>query len=259
MAMKVGSARIDENGKISGGAAGDQTGKEVMIQDYYMHTKGWYMLRPKSVDDANKIAQAMTDACANNNIGYDQGNRLGVITQLKKYGSMKKIAVKTEADCSSLVRGCCMEAGFDPGNFTTANEVAVLKASGKFKDPEEIISSSMLYNGDILVTKTKGHTVVVTSGRPRTDGETYSGTFPALPPRGYYLLGDGYKTLTNYKTQIKRIQMFLNWAIDAGLKVDGKYGPNTEAAVERFQVLYGLTVDGSFGSKSLAMAKMIRK
>ena len=169
MAIKIGSARIDENGKASGGKVGDQTGKEVSTQDYYMHSKGWYLLRPKSVEDADKLAAAMSDACINDNIGYDQSNRLGVISMLGKYGSMAKIAEKTEADCGTLVRGCCIEAGFDPGNFTTAGEVTALSKTGKFESKVAVTSSTVLYNGDVLVTKTKGHTVIVTSGNPRKE------------------------------------------------------------------------------------------
>lgn len=167
MAIKVGSARIDENGKLDGGKAGDQTGKEVSTQPYYMHSKGWYLLRPKSVEDANKLAAAMQAACDNNNIGYDQGERLEIITQIKKYGSMDKIPVKTEADCGTLVRGCCIEAGFDPGNFNTANEAACLEKTGKFEKKVAVMPSTIIYNGDVLVTKTKGHTAIVTEGNPR--------------------------------------------------------------------------------------------
>ena len=176
MSIKVGSARIDENGNVSGGNAGDQTGKEVSTQDYYMHSKGWYLLRPKSAEDANKLAFAMQGACANDNIGYDQNERLGIITQIKKYGSMAKIAVKTEADCGTLVRGCCIEAGFDPGNFTTVNEADSLEKSGKFEKRVAVTSSTTLYNGDVLVTKTKGHTVIVVSGNPRTAESTSTGS-----------------------------------------------------------------------------------
>lgn len=167
MAIKVGSARIDENGNISGGTAGDQTGKEVSTQDYYLHSKGWYLIRPKSVEDANKLASAMLAACENDNIGYDQNERLGIITQIKKYGSMAKIAVKTEADCGTLVRGCCIESGFDPGNFTTSGEATALSKTGRFESKVAVTSSTVLYDGDILVTKTKGHTVIVVSGNPR--------------------------------------------------------------------------------------------
>ena len=75
MSLVVGSARIDENGHISGGKPGDQTGNEVSTQAYYVHSKGWYCLRPKSITVANAIAEAMLQGCRNNNIGYCQGLR----------------------------------------------------------------------------------------------------------------------------------------------------------------------------------------
>ena len=168
MNLIVGSARSDENGRISGGTAGDQTGKEVSTQPYYMHSKGWYVLRPKTVQLANGLASAMSDACANDNIGYDQSNRYGVIKMVKKYGNMKAIAEKTEADCSSLVRGCCIQNGFDPGDFATSGEAAKLEASGRFEKRQSVGSGTVLYDGDLLVTKTSGHTVIVVSGNSRS-------------------------------------------------------------------------------------------
>ena len=133
MSLIVGSARLDENGNISGGAAGDQTGREVSTQPYYMHKKGWYVLRPKTAVLAVGLASAMLDACRNDHIGYDQSNRYGVIKMVKKYGSMKAIKEKTEADCSSLVRACCIQNGFDPGDFATSGEAAKLESTGKFE------------------------------------------------------------------------------------------------------------------------------
>lgn len=186
--LKVGSARIDENGNATGGKTGDQTGKEVSTQDYYVHSKGWYLLRPKSVEIANAIANAMLSACNNDNIGYDQSNRNGVITQLKAYGSLAKIAVATESDCSSLVRACCIEAGIEVGDFTTANEATVLGATGMFESKVAVTASTTLYNGDILVTKTQGHTVAVVSGNPRAT--TNSG---ATASSGAYSVGDTVK------------------------------------------------------------------
>ena len=55
MSLVVGSARIDESGHISGGKPGDQTGNEVSTQAYYVHSKGWYCLRPKSITVANPL------------------------------------------------------------------------------------------------------------------------------------------------------------------------------------------------------------
>lgn len=158
----IGHASIDENGNISGGAAGDQTKKEVCKRTYYMHSKGWYLLRPKSIDHANAIAEAMLRACKNDKIGYDQNSRLGIIT----HGTSTK--TKTECDCSSLVRQCVIEAtGKDAGNFTTGNEATCLENTGLFKKRVAVTSKTVLHNGDILVTKTKGHTVIVVEGNPR--------------------------------------------------------------------------------------------
>lgn len=82
--------------------------------------------------------------------------------------------------------------------------------------------------------------------------KAYSGTFPTLPKKGYLKNGDT-------GTQVGYLQSFLNWAIDAGLKVDKDFGDLTEKAVRTYQKKYGLTIDGEFGTKSLAKAKTIKK
>lgn len=177
MSIIVGSARIDERGGISGGSAGDQTGREVSTQNFYLHSKGWYRLRPKKVEHANKLATSMKNACTNNNIGYDQSNRAAV-NMVKKYGSTKAIVEKTETDCSNLVRACILEAtGKDVGDFNTSSEADVLEKSGLFETRKSITSSDEVSNGDILVTKTKGHTVIVVDGRPRVN-EASTGKAP---------------------------------------------------------------------------------
>lgn len=79
MSVTVGSARLNENGKTTGGHPGDQTGREVGIQEWYMHTKGWIVLRAKTPAVREAIAYAMTAACNNNHIGYCQSHRTGAI------------------------------------------------------------------------------------------------------------------------------------------------------------------------------------
>ena len=170
MNIIIGSARVDERGTYSGGAAGDQKQRtepdytgEVSMQAFYVHKKGWYVIRAKDANIARGIAAAMKQACNNPNIGYDQGGRYGILT----YGTNTK--VKTEADCSSLVRQCVKEAsGKDPGDFTTWNEPSVLNATGLFEPARSYTSTTKLYEGDVLVTKTKGHTVIVTDGYSRS-------------------------------------------------------------------------------------------
>ena len=160
--IKVGSARIDENGNISGGRAGDQTKREVATEPYYSHPKGWYMLRAKDGEKARKIGLAMVEACLNDNIGYDQSGRYGVIECLKVYGRLAKINKPTEADCSSLVRACCIQAGISVGDFNTASEVTVMERTGAFHKAVAVTPGTKLQVGDILVTRSKGHTVIVT-------------------------------------------------------------------------------------------------
>lgn len=183
MSVVFGSARIDEHGKIKGGAAGDQTGGEVSTQAYYTSSKGWVGLRSYNSTVADKLATAMQQACDNPHIGYDQNQRLGVITQLAKYGSLKAISVNTECDCSSLVRACVIQAtGNDPGNFNTATEKATLLRTGLFKEVK-ITKASDCRTGDILVTKVKGHTVIVTSAPAPFMGRKATVTASALHVR----------------------------------------------------------------------------
>lgn len=167
--IEVGSARIDERGNASWGRAGDQNAREVATEPFYSHRLGWTMLRPKDEDVARKIGLAMLEACLNNNIGYDQSNRHDVISCLQKYGRLAKINETTEADCSSLVRACCIQAGIKVGDFNTSNEVVVLSRTGAFERAVDIAASARLCMGDILVTRTQGHTVIVTKGFERED------------------------------------------------------------------------------------------
>ena len=169
MAVIIGSARHDEHGNCySSGKAGDQTGQEVSTQNFYNHSKGWNVLRAKDNKVAEKLAEAMQIACGNKNIGYDQSERYGVI----KHGINTK--VKTECDCSSLVRACIIYAsGKDVGDFNTSNERPVILKSGLFKDVGSYKQGDTLYNGDILVTRTKGHTVIVVSGAKKSKGKYY--------------------------------------------------------------------------------------
>lgn len=250
MGLIVGSARIDENGNLKNGKTGDQTRKEVSTQAYYTHKKGWYVLRAKSVAHANALATAMKQACDNNKIGYDQNERNGVITQLKKYGSLDKIATATECDCSSLVRTCIIQAtGKDVGNITTANEASVLEASGLFEAKKSVTGEGMLYNGDILVTKTKGHTVIVVSGRARSTATT-SNTSTAT--KSYLSKGDkgnGVKTMQT---------MLIACGYSCGsYGADGDFGSDSDKALRKFQGDYGLTVDGKYGSKSKAKLESV--
>lgn len=156
-----GSARIDENGNASGGAAGDQTGKEVSTQPYYMHSKGWNVLRAKEPQVREAIAQDMEWACANNNIGYDQSQNKTLHEVARPLGfNCSLVGTPCETDCARLVRVCVLYAGVQCSDFYTGNELDALLATGAFEQVYPAMPDGLM-RGDILVTKTKGHTVVV--------------------------------------------------------------------------------------------------
>lgn len=165
MAVIIGSARSDERGKLKGGKAGDQTGKEVSTQAFYMHSKGWVGLRAKDPNLASKLAKAMKLACDNNHIGYDQSQRLGA------YNNGINTTIDTETDCSALVRVCLTYCGVKVGNFNTASAVSVIMATGLF-EKVTVKSVNDVRDGDILCTKVKGHIVIVISGAPRVVAQT---------------------------------------------------------------------------------------
>lgn len=165
MAVKIGHASIDERGKVSGGTAGDQTGREVYTRDWY--SKPWTsVIRPKSPTVAEKIAKAMEQACANNNIGYDQWQRTTLFTQAQACGwNLSKITTPCETDCSALVAVCVNAAGIPVSkDIYTGNEKSALLATGKFEaytSSDYVGSSAKLKRGDILLASS--HTAIVLS------------------------------------------------------------------------------------------------
>lgn len=252
MAIMVSSARSDERGRYSGGKAGDQKQKsktndtrgEVSMQAMYTHRKGWYILRPKKVSHADAIAELGIKAANNPNIGYSQPDRLSVV----KHGINTK--VKTNADCSSLVRQAVREAtGKDPGNFTTANEAKVLAATGLFTKITYVNQSKTpVYNGDILVTKTKGHTVIVVSGNPRpraTVGNPYPVPTRTIKLTSPMMKGDDVRWVQYHLIRLG----FLEEKNSKGKSnIDGTYGKDTRAAVLAAQKHYGIDADGIVGA-----------
>lgn len=169
MVPKITHARSNESGKATKGRAGDQTGGEICTTDIYNHAKGWYVLRPKTKFDAENIATAAETIADNDMFGYGQDTReTGVKASKAVNWNFKMVNKPCDFDCSSMVRACCLAAGIDVNDFYTGNEVDVLTKTGKFN----LVSYSMtgVVRGDILVTKTTGHTAIVTTGY-----QTYTG------------------------------------------------------------------------------------
>ena len=248
----VGSARSDEKGKAHGGKAGDQTGREVSTQSYYVHSKGWRVFRAKDPKKAEIIGDSMKKACDNNHIGYDQYERYDLFAEAKKVGfDLSKVNVNCETDCSELVRCCCAAAGIlklPTSGFRTGNMPKYLLSTGEFVEltgSKYTSQSAYLGKGDILVTKTNGHTVVVLN-----NGSKYEGTIESKK----YELGDRILKNGCEGPDVKTLQEYLlKLDYDLGkYGADGDFGDCTEIAVEKFQKDHKLASDGEYGPKSHA-------
>ena len=166
MAVKIGHASIDENGKISGGTAGDQTKKEVCTRTWY--SKPWgFVLRCKDATKAEKMALACEQGCANDKLGYNQGQRNTLYNQAKSVNyDLSKITVACECDCSSFMTVCAIAAGvniaYGSNAPTTSTMKTVFNNTGEFDILTELkylTSDAYLKRGDILV-KAGSHTAM---------------------------------------------------------------------------------------------------
>lgn len=249
MAVKIGSARSS----FGNTKAGDQNGgKEVSTQDWYKHSKGWVVIRAKDPVVREKLAIAMEKACANNDIGYSQTGRLTLYNNIKDKGfDPSKTTKPVNTDCSALVRVCCKYAGINVDDFITSNETDRLMRTGKFEKltaSKYTNQSDYLCRGDILNTKTKGHTVIVLSNGPKAEKTT------VILPEETLKLGDRILKNGMEGEDVRELQAYLiQLDYDCGKwGADGDFGDATEIAVRAFQTDNKLEVDGEFGPKSLA-------
>ena len=254
---KISNSGYDENRKYKGGKAGDQTGHEWKIINWY--NRPWTcILRYPDKKVRELIAEYSIQAANNNKIGYDQSDRTTYWKALQKYNYVPAdVKTACEADCSAGVIANVRAVGYTLGiaklkNIQasyTGNMRAGFKAAGfeVLTDSKYLKDSSYLVPGDILLydhhhtatnicigakvkyTPYKEEEVVETTGKNETS------------------------------TPTKEIQTMLNKVGDYGLKVDNKYGPITTAAVKDFQKKNDLTVTGNVNTATLSKLKTLYK
>ena len=170
MSVKLGHARISEKGTAEG-VAGDQTGHEVEISDWY--SGGWLAVyRPNSETDARVIADTCVAACRNDNIGYSQDERLTLWKQaVANDFRLDRITEPCNTDCSALVSVCVNAAGIlISKDMVTRNEDTVLMGTGRFtrlQASKFLNQSEYLKRGDIL--RKSGHTAICVEGGTGAD------------------------------------------------------------------------------------------
>ena len=278
MAIKIGHASIDENRKIKGGSAGDQTGKELCTRSWY--TTGWeYILRPKSKELAEKSAKACEKGCANNKIGYDQNQRNTLNTQAKKVGyDLSKITTKCETDCSAFMTVCAIAGGANIDYGSNAPTTSTMKTRFLLSGDYEVITTSKyltsdkyLKRGDILV-KAGSHTVMaLENGSGISSSSLYTRTQFIKDVQKYIgakVDGDaGPETISKTVTVsaeknrthavVRPIQKYLNaLGYDCG-SVDGIAGAKFKKAVVKYQKAKGCVADGEITAKGKTWKKLL--
>lgn len=153
----------DENGNYHSGRAGDQTGREYLVCNWYVG-HGWdCVLRHPDANLRDAIAAIATTIANGNKCGYDQYERLTLYNQLKAHNWGPSEIELCEADCSSSTAATIIAAGHCKGisavtkinpALTTHNMKEALVAVG-FKcltDTKYRTSDKYLRRGDIVLS-----------------------------------------------------------------------------------------------------------
>ena len=240
MGIKIGHASIDENGKIAGGKAGDQTKKEICIREWY--DKPWNVyLECTDQSIADRAAGFMEQICSDDNYGYDQSQRLTGYDAIVKNGGKVKGA-KGEFDCSSLVSTCYRLAGLPISPACTTRSIREsFLATGKFKvytDAAHLTSDTYAKRGSLYI-KEGSHVVM-----PLEDGMDSKNPYKEplltikLGSKGegvmwvqWELNQDGFKIAINGICDTDKDKAIRSYQKKHGLEVDGKVGPKTRQSM----------------------------
>lgn len=179
--VKISNCGHDERGRYAGGKAGDQTGTEYQIMNWY--SRPWLcVLRFNDAKIAAMIADMATKAAQNNLIGYDQGTAGNSNDRYSFWRHLKasnydpaQITVACESDCSASTAAIVKGAGYRLNNarlkavsiyLTTRNMRAAMKIAGAkvLTDRKYLTSGDYLKAGDILLNDNHHVAIAVTTG-----------------------------------------------------------------------------------------------
>lgn len=228
MSIKIGHASIDENGRASGGIAGDSTGKEVCIRKWY--SKPWqYYLECSDENIANTAAAYMEAICKNDNVGYNQAKRLTLYNQLKIHKDVSKLT-PCECDCSSLVACCYIMAGLNINpSCTTRNLRSALLASGKFivySDKQYLASDVYSKRGGLFLKEGSHVVMALENGAQALKSDTTPNPLPTASSTDMAIDVSGYQGTIDWK----RVKLSgIQYAILRGVIKNG----NLDSSFER--------------------------
>lgn len=174
----IANSGHDERGKYSGGQAGDQTGTEWQIREWY--SRPWtHVFRYPVKEVRDMIAELAEEAARNDKIGYDQWQRTTFWAQLEASGYRpENIKTACEADCSAGVAAIVKATGFlmnidelkavSPDMYT-GNAIRILTDAGfsMYTDKAFLESDQYALRGDIYMAKGQHMCINLTDG-PKT-------------------------------------------------------------------------------------------
>ena len=251
----ISNSGSDENGRYHGGQAGDQTGNEWRIRDWY--NRPWNcVLRHPLAEVRACLATLAVKAAENNMIGYDQYQRDTYGKALEAAGwDPSKITAKVESDCSKGVIDNIVATGHILGvekliNYSgtyTGNMRNAAKTAGfqVITAPKYLASGDYLLAGDILLNDAHHTCTVVTNG---TKSEGQAATPYESKTEEYEMLPLIKKGSKGYV--VEHLQRTLNQATykdKKELTPDGDFGWKTLGQVILYQKARGLTPDGEVG------------
>ena len=191
MAVKLSNCGHDENGRYAGGRAGDQTGTEYQIINWY--SRPWKcVLRFENKNVAAMIADMAKKAALNNLIGYDQGTAGNSNDRYTFWQHLKasnydpaQITIACESDCSASTAAIIKGAGYRLGiqalqnvsiYLTTYDMRSALRVAGAkvLTESKYLTSGNYIKAGDILLNDDHHVAIAITSG-PYA-GSTTTGT-----------------------------------------------------------------------------------
>ena len=163
MSIRIGHASISENGSVNG-AKGDGTGKEVCVREWYSKPWDFMAIHPEEAV-REKHAKAVEAACANDNIGYGQGDRNTLNTLAKAVGYDLSKVGKCNCDCSSLQNVAAVASGaagvsYGGNGWTTSTMKAALQKAGyKIITAREYLDNAAYCVRGAIYVKTASHTI----------------------------------------------------------------------------------------------------
>lgn len=256
--VKISNCGHDENGRYAGGKAGDQTGTEYQIMNWY--SRPWLcVLRFEDSKIAAMIADMATKAAQNNLVGYDQGTAGNSNDRYTFWQHLKasnydpaQITVACESDCSASTAAIVKGAGYRLNNaklkavsiyLTTRNMRAAMKAVGAkvLTDSKYLTSGDYLKAGDILLNDNHHVAIATTSGSKSNNVTTTGGKKYMFTTETVVAGSTGLSVLLLQEILVARK---FKGKDGKELELDRSAGTNTIYALNAYKKSRGMKQDG---------------